>query len=83
MKGEIPIPTAMVFGAAALVGGVSIGIAAIDHVRASKRGERMMPATGLQGPVDYMILAGAIFATAVSAPAAYDEWSAALKELAQ
>lgn len=82
MRNDISIPAAIVLGGSALVGGVAIGVAAIEHVRASKRGERMMPGTGLHGPVDYLILAGAIFATLVSVPAAYDEWSAALREIA-
>jgi len=82
MKDVVPLPAALVFGASALVGGVAIGIAAIDHVRASKRGERMIAAPGLHGPVDYLILAGAIFATVISLPAAYEEWSGVVREMA-
>lgn len=81
MKDAISLPAALVFGASALVGGVAIGVAAIDHVRASKRGERMAPASGLHGPVDYLVLAGAIFATLASVPAAYDEWVSVMREL--
>lgn len=81
MRDAISIPAAIVLGGSALVGGVALGIAAIEHVRASARGERMRPASGLSGPVDYLILAGAIFASVVSVPAAYEEWSTALREL--
>lgn len=82
MKDAISIPAAIVLGGSALVGGVAIGVAAIEHVRASLRGERMKPAAGLQGFGDYVILAGAIFATAASVPAAIDEWSDAFREMA-
>jgi hypothetical protein len=81
MKREVSLPAALVFGISALVGGVSIGVAIVDHVRASKRGERMPPATGLKGPVDYAILAGAIFASAISVPAALEEWQETLSEV--
>lgn len=76
----VSVPAALVFGASALVGGASIGIAVLDHVRATQAGERMQK-VGLQGARDYFVLAGAIFATVLSVPSAISYWTEAFEEL--
>jgi len=80
MKGDIPVPAAIVLGASAVVGGVSIGIAMIDHYRSTQRGERM-PKVGLRGPVDYLLLTAAIAVTILGLPAAWEQWSNIFEEV--
>ena len=60
MARDIPVSTALYVGFATAVGLASIGIAIIDHKRATARGERMAYPKGKKfSPFEYVILAGA------------------------